>query len=146
MKVMQACPVAAKTAGDAAEFAVAAMFHIARERHDSRPYDVASDVSCDGLEISVKASGFTLMAGSMCEGRDTFDGIWNLYAERVHSNTFAYVTADFLVYMMTLAEFELFVRTFCRVERESEKNGGTMKIRCRKESTKMLNWLATAAS
>ena len=35
---------------------------------------------------------------------------------------------------------------FARTERESEKNGGAMKIRLRKESLKMLKWLAARAT
>lgn len=142
MKVYQAQAIETKNAGDAREWSVCAMLNMPRVKHDSAPYDVASDISCDGMEISVKASGFTLMSGSMCEGLEDFDDIWNLYASRVHSNTFAYVTADFLVYMMNLREFKRFVYAFCRTERESEKNGGAMKIRCRKESKRMLEWLA----
>jgi len=142
MKIMHAEPVSNKNIGIAAQFALAALMGVPQSKHDSVPYDKGSDVSVNGMEISVKASGFTLMSGSLCEGRDTFDGIWDLYAENVHSNTFAYVTADFTVYMMNLSEFERFVYAFCRIERESEKNGGAMKIRCRKESAKMLAWLA----
>ena len=43
--------------------------------------------------------------------------------------------------MMNINEFEQFVYMFGRTERESEKNGGAMKIRCRKESRKMVEWL-----
>ena len=86
------------------------------------------------------------MAGSLCEGREGFDEIWSLYAERVHSNMFAYVTLTGTVYMMNIDEFKSFVYAFCRTERESEKNGGAMKIRCRKESAKMLRWLTDKVS
>ena len=106
-------------------------------------YDRDSDLNVGNLHTSIQASAFTQMSGSLCEGRNTFDGIWNLYAERVHSNTFAYVTKDFTVYQMNLDEFKCFVYEFCGLEKESEKNGGAMKIRCRKETKKMLNWLAT---
>ena len=147
MKTMTAARVTyAHNIGIAAQFALAATLGVPQTKHDSVPYDKGSDISAQGMEISVKASGFTLMSGNLCEGRESFDSIWELYAERVHSDTFAYVTADFTVYMMTLAEFKRFVYAFCRVERESEKNGGAMKIRCRKESAKMLRWLAEAAA
>ena len=49
-------------------------------------------------------------------------------------------------YEMNLPEFKQFVYAFCHTERESEKNGGAMKIRCRKESKKMLAWLAEKVS
>ena len=113
-----------------------------RAKHDSSDYRKSSDIVLGERHISVKSSAFTLMSGNMCEGISDFDGIWNLYERNTHSNEFAYVTEDFIAYFMSLAEFKKFVYAFCRVERESEKNGGQMKIRCRKESKKMVEWLA----
>lgn len=137
---------AATKLSDAAEWALCARYGITRTAHDSSAYDRDSDVNAGDIRISVKTSAFTLMAGSLCEGREDFDGIWNLYAERVHSNRFAYVSKAGECYEMNLPEFKQFVYAFCRTERESEKNGGAMKIRCRKESKKMLAWLAAKAS
>lgn len=131
---------------DAKEWAVAALMGVTRTKHDSKAYDKDSDVVAGNMRISVKSSAFTLMAGSLCEGLTSFDSIWNLYESKTHSNTFAYVTADFIAYMMNLDEFKQFVYNFCHLERESEKNGGAMKIRCRKESGKMLKWLANMAA
>lgn len=133
-------------AGIAREWSLCRYFGIERQAHDSNAYDKDSDVVAQGMNISVKASAFTLMSGSLCEGIEDFEGIWNLYADRVHSDHFAYMTADFTCYMMNLQEFGEFVHQFARLERESEKNGGAMKIRCRKESGKMLNWLEERAS
>lgn len=133
-------------AGIAREWALCRYYKVERTAHDALPYDKGSDLDAAGKHISIKASAFTLMSGSLCEGRDTFDGIWELYAERVHSDTFAYVTADFTVYEMNLDEFKCFVYTFAHTERESEKNGGALKIRLRKESGKMLKWLADKAA
>ena len=138
--------IAAAHIADAKEWAVAALMGITRTTHDSKAYDKDSDVVAGNMRISVKSSAFTLMAGSLCNGLTSFDAIWNLYAANVHSNTFAYVTADFTAYMMNLDEFKSFVYAFCRLERESEKNGGAYKIRCRKESKKMLAWLADMAT
>ena len=136
-----------RNAGIAREWALCRHYMIERKMHDNVAYDKGSDLdTADGKHISIKASAFTLMAGSLCEGLDTFDGIWSLYAEPVHSNTFAYVTADFVVYEMNLDEFKSFVYAFARVERESEKNGGALKIRLKKESGKMLKWLANQAA
>ena len=136
-----------QNAGIAREWALCRHYMVERTAHDALPYDKGSDLdTADGKHISIKASAFTLMSGSLCEGRDTFDGIWNLYAERVHSDTFAYVTADFTVYEMNIDEFKCFVYTFAHTERESEKNGGQLKIRLRKESGKMLKWLADKAA
>ena len=135
-----------QNAGIAREWALCRYYKVERTAHDALPYDKGSDLDAAGKHISIKASAFTLMSGSLCEGRDTFDGIWNLYAERVHSDTFAYVTADFTVYEMNIDEFKCFVYTFAHTERESEKNGGALKIRLRKESGKMLKWLADKAA
>lgn len=128
---------------DAKEWSLCQFLGVSRAKHDAVRYDRASDISAQDMEISVKSSAFTLMAGSLCEGLEDFDAIWNLYAERVHSNTFAYITQDFVVYMMNLNEFKAFVYEFCHIERESAKNGGAAKIRSAKESKKMLNWLAS---
>ena len=141
MTSFQISPIDAKNAGDAREWALCNHYGVERVKHDSLPYDKASDLSAEGMNISIKASGFSLMAGTLCEGRDTFDGIWDLFAERVHSDTFAYVTSDWTCYMMNLGEFDRFVHEFGSLERESSKNGGATKIRCRKESKKMLKWL-----
>ena len=131
-----------KNAGIAREWALCKHYHIDRTSHDNLPYDKGSDLDTASKHISIKASGFTLMSGSLCEGRESFDGIWALYESRVHSDTFAYVTNDYTVYEMSLAEFKRFVYTFAVTARDSEKNGGHMKIRMHKESKKMLAWLS----
>lgn len=108
---------------------------------DHVPFDVDSDIPEFG--ISVKSSRFTLVSAARVHG-ETFDEIWNEYARRVHSKWFCYATATGEAYFMNLEEFESFVRAFCTVERESSKNGGGLKIRCKKESKAMLTWLAAA--
>ena len=45
-----------------------------------------------------------------------------------------------VAYVMNKSEFEEFLRTFAYMDRDSKKNGGLTKIKCRKESQKMLNW------
>jgi hypothetical protein len=127
--------------GDNKEFSVCAYVGAERTKHDSKDFRTSSDIVVGDRHISVKSSAFTLMSGNMCEGETTFDGIWNVYADNTHSNEFVYVAQNFIAYFMNLAEFKKFVYAFCRVERESEKNGGAMKIRCRKESKKMIEWL-----
>lgn len=145
-KISRPTAAAPKNAGIVREWAMCAYHMVERTAHDAQPYDKASDLEAAGKRFSIKASAFTLMSGNLCEGIEDFDGIWNLYESRVHSDTFAYITADFTVYEMTISEFKRFVYTFCHTERESEKNGGAMKIRCRKESGKMLKWLADMAT
>ena len=105
---------------------------------DSRPYYMDSDIP--ELDMSVKSDGFTL-ASARCMSADTFEGQLDEYASRVHSNKFAYVGQNDIAYIMTLDEFLEFVKTFGTWAKESTKNGGGYKIRCRHESKKMLAWL-----
>lgn len=135
-------PEGVKNNGDRREWAVCNHMGVERTKHDSAAYDRDSDVNVGNLHISVKSSAFTLMSGNLCEGLEDFDAIWALYKSKTHSNAFAYVTADMTLYLMNIDEFERFVYTFCHVEKESSKNGGKCKIRCAKESSKMLTWLA----
>lgn len=134
-------PIAAKNAGDAREWAFCRACGVERTAHDSLAYDKASDCEANGHGYSLKASAFTLMSGALCEGLQTLDEIWALYAERVHSDRFVYVTCDWVAYIMDINEFGEFVKTFAHCERESSKNGGAVKVRCRKESSKMVAWL-----
>lgn len=127
--------------GIAREHNLCAYMGIVRVHHDSTDYRTSSDICVNDRHISVKASGFTLMSGNMCEGQTTFEGIWEVYTRNTHSNEWAYVTEDNTAYFMNMSEFSDFIHTFGRVEAESAKNGGAMKIRCKKESKKMLQWL-----
>lgn len=110
---------------------------------DHVPFDMDSDIP--EYDCSVKASRFTLVSANVVRGND-FDSIWNEYAERVHSTLFCYATENGTAYFMDIAEFESFVRTFCTLQKESSKNGGGMKIRCKSESKAMLQWLAAAVA
>lgn len=129
---------------DIAEWALADYYNIERHMHDSKSFDKGSDVEAkNGLNISVKTSHFTLFTGT-AECQD-MDSIWEIYERRTHSNQFAYVSQIGTVYMMTLSEFKRFVYANATVERDSKKNGGNLKIRGRKESQKMLDYLALMA-
>lgn len=139
------CNDSVTNAGIAREWALCQYFGIDRQRHDHSDYRTSSDIMVGELNISVKASAFTLMSGSLCGGYTEFEDIWELYKRSTHSNTFAYVTADFTVYLMNLNEFEKFVHKFCRTETDSKKNGGKVKIRCKKETEEMRAWLRAAA-
>ena len=107
-------------------------------KHDSVPFFADSDIP--EYHMSVKAGGFTLASGNLNRG-DTFEEKWADFRSRVASTAFAFVTTGMVAYIMNIDEFETFVFTFCKLEKESEKNGGLMKIRCKKESEKMLQWL-----
>lgn len=107
--------------------------------HDHVAFDKGSDIETMG-GISVKSSGFTLASAKVNHG-ETFDEKLDDYKTRVHSTVFAYVSLELVAYMMNLSEFEDFIRNFCYFNRESTRNGGGWKIKCRKESKKMLRWL-----
>lgn len=137
--------VAAKNNGDSKEWTFCDYMDCPRTTHDSKPYDRFSDCEKCDMRYSIKSSAFTLMSSSLCNGYKDFDSIWNLYAEKVHSNRFVYISNDYMAYTMTLSEFKSFVYTFCYMDRDSGKNGGACKIRCLKETKKMIKWLENAA-
>lgn len=135
-----------KTNGDKREFALCAYYGIERTKHDHSPYYCNSDIELDTMNISVKASGASLMSGKLSSGCKTFEGIWRRYRRNVHSDTFAYVTKDFTVYLMNLDEFSKFIHKFGYLARESKQNGGQKKVKLLNESKKMVNWLAACAA
>lgn len=111
--------------------------------HDGNAFDHMSDIEYNGLHISVKAYHFTLMAGTMCEGKTTLPEIWEVYARRTHSNRFAYVVNE-TAYIMTIDEFKAFVMQFCEVERESKNSDrqhtGAVKVRGKRCEKAMVRW------
>lgn len=107
---------------------------------DSLSYAVSSDVFHNGVGISVKSSHFTLMSAKLANSEDMAEQL-DFYFSTVHSTLFAYVTKEYAAYMMNAVEFREFLELFCTMERESQKNGGGMKVRCRAESAKMVKWL-----
>ena len=111
--------------GDAKEWALCEHYGVERNRHDNKTYMESSDLVVGDKRISIKSARFTLMSGAFCEGL----------------NTVSYVTKDFTVYQMNLDEFKCFVYEFCGLEKESEKNGGGSKVRCKSESKALLRWL-----
>ena len=131
--------------GIAVEWGICSHYGITRVSHDRTAYDKDSDVNYGEKHISVKSSAFSLMSGNLCEGRTTFDGIWELYESKCHSNTFVYGAIDGRAFEMNMDEFKAFVYNFCYLDRESKKNGGKVKIKCRAESQKMLKWLEERA-
>lgn len=137
-----AAPAAiAKSKADTKEWAVAAHYNITRTKHDSDSCVSNADVVAGDKRISVKSARFSLLSASLCAGLTDFDAIWNRFESIDNANVYAYVTEDFNVFEMNAAEFKTFVYKFCGLDRESAKNGGGVKIRCRSESKALLKWL-----
>ena len=145
INIQNFAPATAKNEGIRREWALCAYEGIERTKHDHTTYDKGSDVEVGNRHISVKASKFTLMSGSLCEGKTEFTDIWELYSAKVHSNEWCYMTEDLTAYFMSKAEFKEFVYKFCKVEKESKKNGGYSKIRCKEETQEMRRWLEARA-
>ena len=81
------------------------------------------------------------MNGTLTKGCSTFEGIWRRYYKNCHSNTWLYVTHDWQGYIMNKKEFSQFVHTFAKLEHESTSKGGGLKIRNKKESRYIREWL-----
>ena len=111
--------------------------------HDGNGYNMASDIEYKGEHISVKAYHFTLMSGTMCEGKSTLPEIWDIYERNTHSNLFAYIVGE-VAYIMTLAEFREFVFRYCEIERESNHSDrhatGAVKVRAKRCEGDMVKW------
>jgi len=107
---------------------------------NSLGYDRGSDVEHDGVGYSVKSSHFTLAAAGLLKGDDMTAKL-NFYFATVHSSKVAYISKDGNAYIMNMVEFREFLEVFGTLERESEKNGGGLKVRCKAESKKMIDWL-----
>lgn len=135
-----------KNNGVVAEWAFCLKNGIVRTSHDRLPYHMGSDLETDTMHCSIKSARFSLMSGSLCNGLTDFESIWELFASKVKSDVFAYVTQNSEVYLMDKTEFCEFVHNFCGLEKESKKNGGATKIKMRSESKAVLEWLDRKAS
>lgn len=105
---------------------------------DHIPFDKDSDIP--EFNMSVKSHRFTLASGNINHG-DTLEEKIADFARRVHSTQFAYVTDDMTAYIMDLDEFVLFISTFGYLTKESERNGGKLKVQCKHESRALIQWL-----
>lgn len=107
------------------------------EKHDNVPFDMDSDIP--EFHCSVKSSRFTLCSGSMLTAQD-FDGQIAEYMARTASTVVCYMAMNGYAYFMNMVEFEMFLRRFCSLQRES--GGKFMKVRMRSaESDTHIKWL-----
>lgn len=97
------------------------------KKADNKKAEECADV----FDIQVKSAKSTI-----CNGTDL-----KAYLEMDAAKRYAYVTKNYVAYIMTKAMWYEFCKAFSYKTRESEKNGGAEKIRLRDESKKMLNWL-----
>lgn len=124
--------------GSHAEQALAFTLTGEMRTHDKVPYHKGSDIP--EYHMSVKTQGFTLMSANLCESED-FEEIISQYMANVASTCVAYVAQNMVAYVMNMVEFNEFLHLFCTTDRESSKNGGGIKVKMRKESKKVMDWL-----
>jgi hypothetical protein len=124
------------------EWALCQYFGIKRDHHDNVPYNVGSDIETCGMKISVKSPKASLMSGNYCIGCNSFEEIWETYKANTHSDTIAFVTHELDTYFMNIEEFADFVHAFGYLSRESQSNGGNIKIAFLNESKRMRAWFA----
>ena len=111
-----------------------AMTRSCAHKHDSVEFSKGADV----LDYSIKTSHASLP--STLRGETIADKLADMY-KRDYANKYVYISDDNVAYIMNKCEFTAFVLAFGRLERDSQKNGGGMKVRLLRESTRMLAWL-----
>lgn len=111
-----------------------AMTGIVTHKHDSVEFSKSADV----LNYSVKTSHASLP--STLKGETIADKLNDMY-KRDYANKYVYISDNNDAYIMDRREFTAFVTEFGRLERDSQKNGGGMKVRLLRESSRMLAWL-----
>lgn len=111
-----------------------AMTGICTHKHDSVEFSKGADV----LDYSIKTSHASLP--STLKGETIADKLNDMY-KRDYANKYVYISDNNDAYIMNKCEFTAFVTEFGRLERDSQKNGGGMKVRLLRESSRMLAWL-----
>lgn len=102
------------------------------EKADNKPFTAGGDCG----DIQIKSARATICHGTDIDAHLALDG----------ANRYGYVSADFSVmYLMSADEYRAFAGTFGTVSRESNKNGGAVKIRFKSEGREMREWLQARA-
>ena len=94
--------------------------------------NIAHNLGTDCLNYQIKSARATV-----CKGTN----LTAYLAEEV-ATEFIYATQNGIAYIMNKTEYLAFVEEFGTVTRESEKNGGSEKIRLKSESLALLAYLA----
>ena len=87
---------------------------------------------CDLFSYSIKSARATI-----CKGTDL-----DKHLATDKATEFVYITESLVAYIMNKTEYKTFVSLFSTVDTESAKNGGATKLRLKRETTTMLEWLA----
>jgi hypothetical protein len=87
---------------------------------------------CDLFNYSIKSARATI-----CKGTDL-----DKHLATDKATEFVYITESLVAYIMNKTEYKTFVSLFSTVDTESAKNGGATKLRLKRETTTMLEWLA----
>lgn len=104
------------------------------EKADNRPATECADLD----NIQIKSARATVCLGMTAEDLDR-----HLATDK--AERYAYITKDYEVYEMSKEEYRAFVLAFYCVEANSQKNGGKLKLRLRKEGKAMIDYLRAAA-
>lgn len=106
-------------------------------------YNKASDV--EQIALSLKSSHFTLASGRLMKG-ETLEEMIDYYIATTASARTAYITEECDVFYMTNKELKEFLLLFGRLERDSKRNGGNIKVRMCRETKAVLAWLNSQVS
>ena len=94
--------------------------------------NIAHNLGTDCLNYQIKSARATV-----CKGTNLI-----AYINEEIATEFIYATQNGIAYVMNKTEYLEFVTEFGTVTRESEKNGGTEKIRLKSESLALLAYFA----
>ena len=111
-----------------------ALTGVCTNKHDNIEFSQGADV----FDYSIKTSHASLP--STLKGETIVDKLADMY-KRDYANKYVYISNDNVAYIMNKCEFTAFVLAFGRLEKDSQKNGGNMKVRILRESARMLAWL-----